>query len=208
MKHKRISKSRFALKGILCSALLVLAGSCSSPVPKGCAAPPHAIAVMTNSALSPILTASIRQSRNAALKDGARPVPDEIRAALEPFFDAATLDAVRWNVASRRWGLDTLIASTMPRYRAMTFGDTIIFREETGAGELDLWIHELLHVEQFRRAGGTAGFARAYLASWAQIEERTVRQTNRILGKMRASARQKLPTLGQSCPESPGKTTA
>lgn len=179
--------------------LLAMIGSCSSPDPRGCALPLRDIAVATNSVLSPLLSASIRHSRNAALLEGARPIPDKIRSALEPFFETDNLDRVRWTVASNGMTLDTLIAAVGPRYRAMTFEDTIVFRNEVDADDVGLWTHEMLHVEQIRRAGGTSRFSRVYLASWAEIEAATVQQTNHMLTKMDAPVRQRAPSMTHGC---------
>lgn len=174
-------------------------GSCSAPGPSGCGMPPRTIAVAANSAFAPIMTASILQSREASLSAGTRPVPASIRSALAPYFDEATLDSVRWTVSGNRLSLDTLVVAAFPRYKAMTFKDTVVFQNASDATDLGLWIHELLHVEQVRRTGGISRFSRAYLADWAHIEAVTVRQTNAILARIDVPMRQGRRSLTKGC---------
>lgn len=160
-------------------------------------------AIATNSVLSPILDVSIRHSRKKALQDDPRAIPDNVRSALKPFFDKDALDRVRWTVSSDRPTLDTLIASAFPRYRALTLGDTIVFMNEADSQDVGLWTHEMFHVEQIRKMGGTSRFSRVYLASWAEIEAETVQRTNEVLEKMNAPVRQSAPRFTNRCARSP-----
>lgn len=195
---RKSAKSRtgaFILSGL--SVFLI--GSCSVSDPSGCGVPPQGMAIAANSVAAPIMTASIVQSRRASLQDGTRPVPARVRSTLQPFFDERTLDSVRWTVSADRLSLDTVIVAVFPRYRAMTFQDTIVFQTEADADDLGLWVHELLHVEQVRRAGGISRFSRVYLAKWADIEAATVRQTNRILMEADAPLRQGQRSLTRGC---------
>lgn len=184
---------------VLLGTFALLLGSCSASGPSGCGMPPRTIAVAANSAFAPIMTASILQSRAASLRAGTRPVPASIRSALAPHFDERTLDSARWTVSGDRLSLDTLIVAAFPRYKAMTFKDTIVFQSASDAGDLGLWIHELLHVEQVGRTGGISRFSREYLADWANIEAVTVKQTNAILAKIDAPMRQGERSLTKGC---------
>lgn len=191
---KVISRSgKFAILAFL------LLSSCSSPGPKGCAAFPRELASLTNTVLTPLLSASVRHSRDEALRDGARPIPAALRSELEAVFPKETLDRVRWIVASDRVTLDTLVAAISPRHRAMTLDDTIVFLNEEDVNDIGLWTHELLHVEQIRRAGGVDRFSRIYLANWAEVEHATVLQNNEILAELNAPVRQPAPTLTTDC---------
>lgn len=174
-------------------------GSCSLATPEGCSATPRMVATAVNSALAPLLTASIRQSREAALRSGVQPLPRKIKSQLAPFFDAAILSEVRWTVSSDRLSLDTLINAISPRYRAITFRDVVVFQTQADAANLALWMHELIHVEQYRRAGSTSRFSRAYLASWSAIETAAVRKTNLLLDSIDFPSRQALPSIRRSC---------
>ncbi len=193
------SKAHRRSKPLFCALAVLLTGSCSSTTPEGCAAPPQALATAINSALSPLLGALIRYSRNGAEKEGAKPLPAELRKTLKPFFDDTTLARARWTIASDRLALDTVITTVLPRYKAITLGDTIVFRDERSVEHLDVWVHELSHVEQYAKAGGTQDFSRLYLASWDVIELATVRRTNRILDRLNMEARQGLPTWRRAC---------
>lgn len=199
MKSAPPSKARRGSKALLCAVAILLAGSCSSSTPEGCAAPPALLAAKINSALSPLLGSLIRYSRDGAQKEGAKPLPADLRKKLEPYFEEDTLDRARWTVASRRLGLGTVITSALPRYEALTLEDTIVFRDVAATNRLDVWIHELTHVEQYARAGGTRNFSRAYLASWDEIELETVRHTNQILERLHQTERQRAPTLRRAC---------
>jgi hypothetical protein len=165
-------------------------GSCSSLSAEGCPVPPRFVSEGTNSALAPLLTASIHHSRKAALHAGAHPVPESIRTELEPHFDEETLEAARWTISQPRLTLDALVVEAFPRFGAMTFDEVIVFRSAADAADLSLWAHELVHVEQFRRAGGVAGFAHAYLGHWPDLEAEAVARTNGILAAAGSPMRQ------------------
>ena len=199
MKNAPPSKARRGSRGFLCALAILLVGSCSSPTPQGCAAPPPLLAAKINSVLSPFLDSLIRYSRDGALREGAQPLPADLRKALQPYFEEDTLERARWTIASRRLGLGTVITSTLPRYEALTLEDTIVFRDAAATNRLDVWIHELTHVEQYAKAGGARNFSRPYLASWDEIELETVGQTNRILGQLKQTERQRAPTLRRAC---------
>lgn len=171
----KFRRALFALSPVL------LLGSCSSVTTAGCAVPPELLAEGLNSAAAPVLAQLIRHSRGAALDEGARPIPAHIQDVLEPHFGAAMLQRVRWTSASDRWTLDTFVAAASPRHKAVTFDDVVVFLDPAATRELDVWIHELLHVRQAHRAGGLDQFSRHYVAGWRRIEADTVQATKAIL---------------------------
>lgn len=152
-----------------------------------------------NSALSPLVTAWVRHSSRRALQEGARPVPPQVRSVLARYFDEALLDKVRWTTSGDRLSVDSAIAHLAPRYAAMTMDRVIVFRDPAQAADIELWIHEMLHVEQIERAGGLARFIRAYLARWPQVEADTIERTNLILADLDAPVRQGPPSLSRGC---------
>lgn len=199
MKILSPSRTRRRSQALVCTLVLFLAGSCSSTTPAGCASPPPILAAKINSALSPLLGSFIRYSRNGAGREGTRRVPAHLQKVLMPYFDEETFDRARWTIATDRLGLGTVITSALPRYEAMTLEDTIVFRNASATARLDIWIHELSHVEQYARAGGAGDFSRQYLASWDEIEIASVRRTNHILAQLKLPERQHLPSLRRAC---------
>lgn len=187
----RAHRARRFAKGLALSLCVFLLGSCSSSDSNRCAAPPSWIASNTNAALAPLLSASISHSRASALRSGESPIPPEMRRQLAPFFEAETLDQVRWTVSSRRVSLDTVVTTLFPRYRAMTFDNLIVFQTQADAGNISLWAHELVHVEQFRLMGTVRRFSRAYLGHWPAMENAAVHKTNYILDALNTRLRQR-----------------
>lgn len=186
-------------KGLALGMCVVLLGSCSSSGTNRCAAPPSWMASNTNAALAPLLSASISHSRASALRGGENRIPLSMRRQLEPFFDAATLDQVRWTVSSPRVSLDTFVAALFPRYRAMTFDDLVVFQTRADAEDISLWAHELVHVEQFRQTGTVRRFSRAYLGHWPEMENAAVHRTNRILDALNTRRRQRPIARNSAC---------
>lgn len=208
MKTRRPLRARRRVLTPFLALAVLLTGSCSSSTPNGCGKPPPALGSTINSAFSPLLSVLIQYSRNGAAREGTHPLPPDLKELLQPFFAESTLDRARWTVASDRVGLGKLITSALPRYKAMTLEDTIVFRDREDLGRLDVWIHELSHVEQYEKAGGTRKFARLYLASWDKIELASIERTNQILGQLDSKARQGPPSLSRSCPFHSGEQTA
>lgn len=199
MKRRQPSKARRTLSASFGAMAILLIGSCTSSTPEGCAAPPPVLGATINTAFSPLLSTLIQLSRDGAAEEGTMPLPAGLRRILEPFFADSTLDRARWTIVSDRLGLGSLITATMPRYKALTLEDTIVFRDPADARRLDVWIHELSHIEQYERAGGTPKFARQYLASWDSMELASVRRTNGILQALGTVQRQGAPSLRRAC---------
>lgn len=83
------------------------------------------------------------------------PLPDEARAALAPFFPAATIAAVR-----------LAALPPVPRLWGLALGRTILVpRRLRGATLLATLFHELVHVEQARQLG-LARFVQRYVGGW------------------------------------------
>lgn len=108
------------------------------------------------------LSVWLAESRDAAVREGVRPIPDGIRTQLEGFVPTATLDTVRWRVGGQSpVALHTHIAGL--GVVAITFDAVIVFADrDTALTNAGLWAHELRHVMQYEHCG-IDGFARSYL---------------------------------------------
>ena len=102
-------------------------------------------------------------SRDAAWVQGTEPMPPHIREALLIWYPPALLDSIEFRVGVAE---DATVQSLSMRYgdaTAVTAIDTIIFADAWDAeNNVVLWVHEVKHVEQFRR-WGLLGFARRYV---------------------------------------------
>ncbi len=120
---------------------------------------------------APLLAALIEHSRDAAVAQGVRPIPDAIRAALAGYVPAATLDRVRWCVACG--GKLTLQGGTflLDEAPAITLDYVVVWQHLADAlGDPSLWAHELEHVMQYRK-WGVEGFAARYLRDYEAVEQ-------------------------------------
>lgn len=119
------------------------------------------------------LSAAIRLSKSRAAQ-GAQPIPEQIRAQLNLFFDNALLNRVRY---STDWGaaangtLQQFILGNGHAF-AVTLDDVIVFQSPTDAtGNVLLWAHELGHVEQYQRMGIDSFASRVVTAYWTVENE-------------------------------------
>lgn len=113
----------------------------------------------------------IRQSRDQLALQESHPIPLHIRSQLEPYFDLAVLETVRYRVGD---GTVLTAANTLlrnPDIVAVTLIDIIVFRNEADAQEnVALWAHELTHVEQYLE-WGVGEFARRYTRDYRSVEQ-------------------------------------
>ena len=103
-----------------------------------------------------------RSAQIANLGRRSRPLRDETVDGLQPLFPDLDLRSVRVRTRCR---LPSNRFSARGSIYAMTFGDTIYWRDEldeSDTGDLVHLIHEIVHVDQVRRHGGERGFACAY----------------------------------------------
>lgn len=116
----------------------------------------------TQAAVGELWEAEIHESKNQALRENPRPIPDRIRRALQPYFSDDILNSVVWtddhgNVFS--WAK---VATEIDGRGAITFDNVIVFKSEGHAQyDVGLWAHELEHVKQYRLLGIDA-FAEYY----------------------------------------------
>jgi hypothetical protein len=106
---------------------------------------------------------AIEQSRDAAERAGVHTIPGPIRAKLEPFFTAHTLDRVRYRVGVTEESEILRFAFQWLHTSAIVMGHVIMFRTEQDAlHNVRLWAHELEHVIQYGNLG-IDGFAQRWM---------------------------------------------
>ena len=147
---------------ILAIALLAAAPAVGQSVGQSAAPSPAAAFVART------LAASIVRSRDSARAE-ARPIPEDIRAALSPYYREETLDAVRFTIGDTDPAGLAGFAIRNGDAAAVTLIDTVVFSSEDYARNVALWAHELHHVEQYG-AWGVEEFARRYVLSWDAVE--------------------------------------
>jgi tetratricopeptide (TPR) repeat protein len=118
------------------------------------------------------LAFAVREAQ-AQARNGAQPIPPNIRTLLLPFFPTYILDKARWTVYDpNRVTLDSLILGSdcsdlnLPfnidcKMGAITLDQTVVFRGAAGAQNYVSWAHELVHVSQYDSMG-IDGFAFVY----------------------------------------------
>lgn len=130
----------------------------------------------------------IVQSRHRLLASGVEPIPLHIRAQLEPYFDFAVLDSVRFKVGDP---VELNMAHTLmqnPDVSAVTLIDVIVFRDAAEArDDVALWAHELKHVEQYRQLG-VDQFAARYARDYRALEAPAYQLQGQVRRALKAAA--------------------
>ena len=130
----------------------------------------------------------IVQSRHRLLASGVEPIPLHIRAELEPYFDFAVLDSVRFKVGDP---MELNMAHTLmqnPDVSAVTLVDVIVFRDAAEArDDVALWAHELKHVEQYRQLG-VDQFAARYARDYRALEAPAYQLQGQVRQALKARA--------------------
>lgn len=115
------------------------------------------------------LALAIRLGRAEAIRSGVEPVPDRLKRAFADDFPADILNEARWTVAKSDSRLGRVLARWPVEEGAVTLGNVIVFKTQTGARNRRLFAHELAHVAQYRELG-ISEFARRYAADPEPIE--------------------------------------
>ena len=118
--------------------------------------------------ISGTLESALKRSRDAARAD-SKPIPDEIRNALIPFYPEVLLENVRYSIGDTSPGGVAGFAIRNGNAAAVTLIDTVVFSSETHVRNLALWAHEIHHVQQYKD-WGSAGFATRYAFNWQDVE--------------------------------------
>jgi len=147
----------------------------------------------------------ILYSRESALQEGTKPVPNWVRQRLKGFFPERLFERVRWTHASNRLTLDSLAAVTRPKFEAITLRDVVVFSDYSNSQRLEIWIHELLHVQQVEQAG-LHEFARGYIANWPHIEAQTKASARKMVRLARIQEQTRQTDLPRSAKGSRGSS--
>lgn len=118
--------------------------------------------------ISGTLESALKRSRDAARAD-SKPIPQEIRNALTPFFPSELLESVRYSIGDTSPGGVAGFAIRNGNAAAVTLIDTVVFSAESHVRNIALWAHELHHVEQYKD-WGSQGFASRYAFNWQSVE--------------------------------------
>ena len=136
--------------------------------------PPHELPIVGPVPGGTALAAEIRRAE-ANAKRSCRPIPDFVYRTLRGMFSETTLGvcfSTDWG-AAQNWTLQQfLLANDFAG--AVTLNRVIVFRSPDLAltetrDTIALWIHELVHVEQYARMG-IDNFANRYIVDWQSIE--------------------------------------
>ncbi|NJO67843.1 MAG: DUF4157 domain-containing protein [Rhodospirillales bacterium] len=124
----------------------------------------------------PALTNALKRSQEAVIEAGTEPIPSRIRRKLDGFFAEELLDRVRYRIGwpqanARATNSAAPLAPLflVPRIKAMTLPDIIVFRDSATANDIRIWVHELGHIQQYDR-WGVEGFAERYVADFNGVE--------------------------------------
>jgi hypothetical protein len=116
------------------------------------------------------LALAIGLGRAEALRSGVKPVPPELRRVFQKHYPHTVLEEARWTVAAPGSRLGRVLARWPVQEGAVTLGNVIVFKAQSGTKNRRLFAHELVHVDQYRRLGIDT-FARRYAANPEPIEE-------------------------------------
>ena len=116
------------------------------------------------------LAAGIRAAEKQ-FETGARPLPDDVKTTLAPFYPADVLNAARWTVGS----ISISVPDVTNQFRriqdienAVTVGHVTVFVTDPG-NNYHWWAHELQHQVQFSK-WGIDDFAYKYVTSCHDVE--------------------------------------
>ncbi len=84
-------------------------------------------------------------------------------------------------------GIDTFVSGVRDDEHAMTLGRVVVFSDAALASDTKLWVHELLHVQQYDQLG-IERFAEAYAEDWHAVEEKTREHTRKIMRRVDLAA--------------------
>ena len=122
----------------------------------------------TANIVSETLAAALQRSRDT-LRPQGKPIPDEVKKGLIPFYSAEALENVRYVIGDVSPSGLAGFAIRNGNAAAVTLIDTVVFKDESYVGSLALWAHELHHVEQYSD-WGLSGFAANYAFGWREVE--------------------------------------
>lgn len=122
----------------------------------------------TGNLIADTLAAALQRSRDN-VRPQSRPIPEEVKRELIPFYPAELLDGVHYTIGDTSEAGLAGFAIRNGNAAAVTLIDTIVFKEERFVSSLALWAHELHHIEQYK-TWGLGGFALKYAFNWSDVE--------------------------------------
>jgi len=130
----------------------------------------------------------IVQSREMAAAGDIQPIPLNIRAQLEPYYDLQVLDSARYKVGDDGELNAAHAMLQNPDINAVTLVDIIVFRRpEDAQNNVTLWAHELKHVQQYMQ-WGVREFATRYTRDYSAVEAPAYEIQTRVGQALRANA--------------------
>ncbi len=118
--------------------------------------------------VSETLAAALQRSRDT-LRADSKPIPEEVKKGLIPFYPPGLLENVRYVIGDVTPSGVAGFAIRNGNAAAVTLIDTVVFKDESFVGSLALWAHEIHHVQQYSD-WGISGFAARYTFGWAEVE--------------------------------------
>ena len=118
--------------------------------------------------VSETLAAALQRSRDTVRAE-SKPIPDEVKQGLVPFYPSELLKNVRYAIGDISQTGVAGFAIRNGNAAAVTLIDTIVFKDESYIGSLALWAHEMHHIQQYKQ-WGLSGFAARYAFDWEDVE--------------------------------------
>jgi hypothetical protein len=162
------------ISSVLAAALILAATSASAQSTRGQRLEASASRLVVSTAqfganmVARTLESALLRSRDDARAE-SKPIPEDIRRALTPFYPAELLKDVRYAVGDPSKAGVAGFAIRNGNAAAVTLIDTVVFKSEDYARNLALWAHEIHHVQQYSD-WGVEGFAQRYAFGWEDVE--------------------------------------
>lgn len=118
--------------------------------------------------LTETFASALQRSRDS-LRPTGKPIPEEVKRGLIPFYPPGLLDEVRYVIGDTSPSGVAGFAIRNGNAAAVTLIDTVVFKDDSYLGSLALWAHELHHVQQYQE-WGISGFAARYAFGWRDVE--------------------------------------
>ena len=161
---------------ILCLALVVTAQTNACPAGEkqvcldGCICLPDVVPDGIYQIAAPALALWLTQARAEAANAGTQAIPPRIREQLLHWYEPGVLDTARYRISDNGQFNAATAMLQNPDVGAVTLIDIILFRDAQSAEQdIELWAHELKHVQQYQD-WGVSGFAQRYTQDFNAVE--------------------------------------
>ncbi|MFM9488099.1 MULTISPECIES: eCIS core domain-containing protein [Pseudomonas] len=161
---------------ILCLALDVTAQTNACPAGEkqvcldGCICLPDVVPDGIYQIAAPALALWLTQARAEAANAGTQAIPPRIREQLLHWYEPGVLDTARYRISDNGQFNAATAMLQNPDVGAVTLIDIILFRDAQSAEQdIELWAHELKHVQQYQD-WGVSGFAQRYTQDFNAVE--------------------------------------